>query len=279
MNKLLFFDIDGTLAYPGHRPSPATVAALHAAQRNGHKIFISTGRTESSVPEAIKEIGFDGGIYSAGGYIVIDGNVLTNRTMPDDMVQHILYELETDSFFYILECADARFKSSNTDQLVGNLDLSHASSEMQRLAQEILCGVGLHTMDDYHGQPVYKIGFFSMDADRIDTLAQKLDQVAKVVRFDNLVPDFPLISGEVSDFRINKGVALQEVSQYYHKTPADCIAFGDSMNDAEILQAAGLGIAMGNAEPHVKELADDICESCKDDGVAKALASLHLIPG
>ncbi|MDO4175469.1 MAG: HAD family hydrolase [Eubacteriales bacterium] len=279
MSKLLFFDIDGTLAYPGQQPSDATIRALRAAQRNGHKILISTGRTANAVPKHIAAIGFDGGVYSAGGYIVIDGKVLANRTMPDNMARNIVRELERDGFFYILECAEGRFKSENAEQLLHGLDLSRASSEMQRLAHEIFFSSDLYTMRDYNGEPVYKIGFFGTDTSKIHALSQNLDPDTKVVYFENLVPDFPILSGEVSDFRINKGTGLQTVCAHYRKTPDDCIAFGDSMNDAEILQAAGLGIAMGNAEPRVKELADDICGSCKEDGVAKALASMHLIAG
>ena len=54
------------------------------------------------------------------------------------------------------------------------------------------------------------------------------------------------------------------------------IAFGDSMNDAEMLLAAGIGVAMGNAEPEVKELADRVCESVDDDGVARELERMGL---
>ena len=57
MQRLIFFDIDGTLAYPGQEPSASTVAAIHAARRNGHKVFISTGRTMDSIPASIASIG------------------------------------------------------------------------------------------------------------------------------------------------------------------------------------------------------------------------------
>ena len=54
------------------------------------------------------------------------------------------------------------------------------------------------------------------------------------------------------------------------------MAFGDSMNDAEMLLAAGIGVAMGNAEQRVKDLADQVCESCDEDGVAKELERMGL---
>ena len=60
-------------------------------------------------------------------------------------------------------------------------------------------------------------------------------------------------------------------------TTADCIAFGDSMNDSEMLQTAGIGVAMGNASDAVKALADLVCDCCECDGIAKALKQLDLI--
>lgn len=58
---------------------------------------------------------------------------------------------------------------------------------------------------------------------------------------------------------------------------ADTLAWGDSMNDIEIIEAAGIGVAMGNAEKRVKEIADVICESVEEDGVAKEMKRQGLI--
>ena len=101
--------------------------------------------------------------------------------------------------------------------------------------------------------------------------------MAKVVCFIGLVPGLSWIPGEISDPGINKGRALVRICEYLGTDLGECIAFGDSMNDAEILQAAGIGIAMGNSEMCVKEIADQVCESCEEDGIAKALERMHLI--
>ena len=71
---------------------------------------------------------------------------------------------------------------------------------------------------------------------------------------------------------------MQKICSHYDMTCSECIAFGDSMNDAEILETAGLGIAMGNSEPVILEIADMVCDSCENDGVAKTLSKLQLFP-
>lgn len=277
MKKLLFFDIDGTLAYPRFNPSPATVEAIQEARANGHKVFLSTGRTLDSVPRAVREIGFDGGIFSAGGFVIYEDTVLSHHFMPDPLVQKILVLLHRKTIFFTLETAEGKFKSENGNDILSQLDMTKSSSEMQRFSEELLFDKMLRTLSDYSGQPVYKIAFFSTDRSMADQLSASLEGSAKVVRFDNLVPDFPLTAGEISDCSIHKGLALQDICKYLNKTEADCIAFGDSMNDAEILQTAGLGIAMGNAEDRVKALADMVCDSCENNGIAKALYDLNLI--
>lgn len=277
MEKLLFFDIDGTLTYPRLNPSTATVDAIRIARSNGHKVFLSTGRTLDRVPEAVMEIGFDGGIFSAGGLAIYGDIVLSHHFMPDLLVQKSLILLRRETIFYKLETPEGNFKSENGRDILSWVNMTGASSEMQRISEELLFDTKLRPLSQYRGQPVYKISFFSTDPAMPDHLSEALEDSAKVVRFDNLIPDFPLTSGEISDFSVSKGLALQDICRYLGKTEADCIAFGDSMNDAEILQTAGLGIAMGNAEARLKELADMVCDSCENDGLAKALHDLNLI--
>lgn len=276
--KLIFFDIDGTLAMPGYSPSKAVTEAIRAARKAGHKVFISTGRVKQDVPEAIHSIGFDGGIYSAGGYIEADGNVLFHQVMQPEMIHRIAAALCCEGMCYCLESPEGNFKGRNQTSSLLHTDLSNAASELRRFVLQNFLGEGGKTADHYTDEPVYKITFLSPDSDSIDRLQEQIGHLAKIVRFDNLSGDFPFICGEISDFSINKGAALQKICSHYDMTCSECIAFGDSMNDAEILETAGLGIAMGNSEPVILEIADMVCDSCENDGVAKALAKLQLFP-
>lgn len=277
MEKLIFFDVDGTLAIPRENPSPATVDAIRKARANGNKVFISTGRTEEFVPAAVREIGFDGGIYSAGGRVSVGGKEILNRTMPTDMVRKIMDAMAGEDMFFTLEASNGSYKNIVDSEMLKRIDLASGSSELQRMVLQSWSGPNAKTVAEYQGEAVYKVSFFCASEEQFERLARKLEQVGKMVRFDNLAPNFPLIGGEISDWNINKGLALEEICQYFGTGPEECIAFGDSMNDAEILRTAGLGIAMGNSEEQVKRLADRICESCEEDGVAKELARLGII--
>lgn len=85
-----------------------------------------------------------------------------------------------------------------------------------------------------------------------------------------------IYAGEINDWNINKGKAISRVCEYLQEDIKNTIAFGDSLNDLEMIVAAGIGIAMGNAEAALKEKADLICESVMEDGVARELKRLEL---
>ena len=277
MGKLIFLDIDGTILPLKQRPSRVTVEAIWAARSNGHKVFLSTGRVETGVAEHVRAIGFDGGIYSAGGRAVVNGTEILNRPMPTELVQRITGIMEGGKFAYMLESADGIYIVR--DGTLSGVDMEEfdASNEFYRVLEERRHDQKQDWAAALGKHPVYKIDFMTETKAEAEWLSEQLGTAAKVVRFDTLASDMPLTFGEVSDWGINKGMALECVCRYLGAEPADCIAFGDSMNDAEILQAAGIGVAMANSEAGVMELADQVCESCEENGVAKTLARMGLI--
>lgn len=253
---------------PDTMPSRRTVEAIRTARTNGHKVFLSTGRLEAYIDEAVQKIGFDGGIYSAGGRAVVDGTVILDRPMSMDLVQRIINALLKENMPYMVESSQGVYTADGRIQ-----------RNIEELKEAYIGGFILpkERTQSYNGVSVYKILFQAANIAQTSMLIEKLSKTAKVVLFPNLMPDLPIILGEISSQHIHKGAALQSICQYLNADLSDCIAFGDSMNDAEILQAAGLGVAMGNADAHVKELADQVCESCEDDGIAKMLARIGLI--
>src|SRR5699024_9067456 len=84
-------------------------------------------------------------------------------------------------------------------------------------------------------------------------------------------------NGEIIQKGIHKGTAIQLICQHYHASLQDTIAFGDSMNDSEMIQCAGIGIAMENACEELKTIADTICESVQNDGIFHELKRMELI--
>lgn len=269
MGKLIFLDVDGTILQTGKIPSRATVEAVRAARAKGHKVFLSTGRREADVPEPVRSIGFDGGIYSAGGRVIVLGKEIFNRPMPEALLQQATGILREWNLYFILESAGGVYVGTKGQAVSGTL-----GQMVRRLQAE------LHIVDQKQRpaqDPVYKIIFLAESNAQVEQVVRRLGATATVVYSGSLFPDIPSFTGEISNININKSTALTCICQHLGADRKDCIAFGDSMNDIEILQAAGVGVAMGNADSGVKEIADQICESCEEDGVAKALLRMSLI--
>ena len=277
MGKLIFLDVDGTIAGPGEPPRPSTVEAIHAARSGGHKVFLCTGRLEADVAENVRAIGFDGGIYSAGGRAVVDGKEILNRPIPKEFAWKIMDALQAEGLFFMVESAAGTYGSIDGEIRDHGSDLIYTIREthpFQTEQERVLAAGHLAANRRF---PAYKILVLVESSDQAQRLREELGSAVKIVLFDKVSPDMPWIPGEISDASVNKGTAFRFVCDYLNAAPEDTIAFGDSMNDAEILQAAGTGVAMGNAEAGVKEIADQVCERWDQDGIAKELTRLRLI--
>ena len=84
---------------------------------------------------------------------------------------------------------------------------------------------------------------------------------------------------DIVEKQASKAEGLKRLCDYYGVSMADTVAFGDSMNDYEIIQQAGIGVAMGNAIEQLKEAADYVTTAVGENGIWNACCSLKLIDG
>ena len=128
MGKYLFYDIDGTLVGKSKVITEKTKWAIKEAQRNGHKAFLCTGR--APIVDEILDIGFDGVICSAGGFVIINGeyifeNLINQYLLSEVMTlfinNHILFTLETKDALYetagVLNFFTQKHQKENQDNL------------------------------------------------------------------------------------------------------------------------------------------------------------------
>lgn len=107
---------------------------------------------------------------------------------------------------------------------------------------------------EYNGELVYKVSLMAHTAEQRARLAEW----GKLVWFEDLLPGSPVVAGEISDKAVSKATAMRGICKFISSAIDDCIAFGDSMNDAEIMQVAAIGVAMGNSSDQLKHLADRV---------------------
>jgi Cof subfamily protein (haloacid dehalogenase superfamily) len=273
MSKLLFFDIDGTLCMPGDAPSKRTASAIRNAREKGNLCFLSTGRNITSIPEAVNEIGFDGYITNAGATAAIGDKLLLSIPIPEDLLHHTLQVFQENDAVCVLQTNEGNYcEYAQIGRIWENCPAQ--IEEYVEFTKRILGVKDVSELGDY--DPVYKICFYTPSEEGYLNLRSKLSEWYSFTMFDNLFDDFVLISGEINQHCVDKGKALKTFCDYFHKDVRESIAFGDSTNDLQMLRAAGMGVAMDNAQPEVKQYADRICPHCKQDGVAQILEEMGL---
>lgn len=279
MGKYLFFDIDGTLMGASKQVTEKTIAGIRQARKNGHKAFICTGRAPVSIMRSIREIGFDGTISSAGGFVNIDGkyifeNFINQYVLSQVMLlftnAKILFSLETKDALYQTPGVRDFFDKKNSKIMENNLELARFLEE--RKNEEVRLPISEF---DILKHKVTKMCFISEDKLAFYDCVKYLNEFFNIVIFSKESDDF--INGEIILKNCTKGDAIERAVAYLGGKMEDTIAFGDSMNDFQMISVAGYGVVSILAPEKLKAIADDTFDDPDDDGIYKAMKRLELI--
>ena len=273
--KVIFLDIDGTLTEPGGNEPPASaVQAVRQARKQGHYVFLCTGRNYDMLAPLLK-YGFDGVIASSGGYIICGNKVIYDCPMTEEQKCRVMAALKENGIFRTIECLDGSYTDEGFKQFLKEHDAQGVNSEMLRWREQIEKSLNIQPMQAYKGQPVYKIVIMSPSRQQLIQSQMDLSR-----EFDFCIQDGNangFINGEVVNKKFDKGKGVERVCSYLGISLSDTIAFGDSMNDLEMLQTAGFSICMQNGSEKLKKIADDICPPVSEDGIYTAFVKYQLI--
>lgn len=219
--------------------------------------------------------GFDGVIASSGGYIQCQNEVIYDCPMTEEQKNTAMDILQKNGVFRTVECMDGSY----TDEEFKEFLRAHASegdnSELLRWREQIEKSLNILPMSEYKGQPVYKIVIMSPSMEQL-----RKPQEILAADFDFCIQDQNkggFVNGEIVNRQFHKGKAVEKVCEYLHIPVGNSVAIGDSMNDKEMLETAGLSICMENGSEKLKKLVDDICPSVQKDGIREAFLKYHLM--
>lgn len=269
--RIVLLDVDGTLIDHTQHLAPSVVTAVRGARAAGHLVYVCTGRSRAEIPDFVTDIGFDGVISAGGGFIERGDELIAAHTIPEPVVRDLVGFFDRNDIEYTLQAYESAYPSEG---LLPRLLPLFAEMEMG-----LSPGDRLVEMMTYLGPPptagIAKATFFGTDPRTFATVRDGLGDRFHVIT--GTIPYLGEAGGEVSLDGIHKGAALVELVTALGLDLADSIAIGDSTNDLEMLEVAGIGIAMGNADAAVKAVADEITAAVDHDGVAKAFARHGLV--
>jgi Cof subfamily protein (haloacid dehalogenase superfamily) len=256
--KLVAIDLDGTLLNDTKQVSDQTANALRCLPQRGVKMVIASARPPRSVRQFHSMLHLDTlSIHYNGALIWDEPNkqVIDHTPMDGALVLEIINGARTIYPELLVSCEvldrwyTDRFEQSYT-------------TETGRLFRPDV----IAPLESFCNQPITKLmllGHPDIIADLADALPPLLTE-ATCVRCD---PELL----QIMDRRANKATALKKVADYYSVPLDSVMAIGDAANDVEMLQAAGIAVAVDNAHPSVKQVAHWIAPSNNDHGVHAAL--------
>ncbi len=269
--KILAFDMDGTLLDEKGALSAASEASLRRAMERGYHIVIATGRGYSAFPEAVLRMeGIRFMISSNGAHIVdqqtretIYSNLLTRDAVEAAMPWIADPDLMREVFFHHQVYADR-----------------HCMEDLPRYG--VISEKSQHYVRTTRKPVEDAVALIREYADQLENINLLFSEQEKRIRYlEELsrIQGLTVVSSmpyniEIGGATTSKATALKTLAEMLGLSHDNIMSFGDSSNDAQMLAAAQIAVAMGNAVDELKEVADVITLSNAEDGVAYALERL-----
>ena len=269
---LVGLDLDGTLLNSDKRISPKTYQALEQAASQGVHLVPITGRPHDGIPQFVRELPFVEYFISCNGAAIRrrNGDFIRAATIPHETTLRIAQVLaETRAPYEVMLLGRGYGENWVYEAMMA---VSPDNQFLKKYIQEtrfIVPDLAAH------------IAQKRMEAEEFFIMAEHAAGLEAVAENLRTIPGIHVVFPaahmlEITREGVDKGEAMLHLAESLGVPQEATMALGDSGNDLKMLQAAGLPVAMGNAEEQVKELSDFVTDSNDDDGVAKALETFVL---
>lgn len=258
--KIIFFDIDETLWQKDLRRIPdSTQVALKKLRERGIITAIATGRTIAVLPEPIgrlvRDCGMEMLVSINGQYVEYQGKNLVSFPIEPSKMAALKAACQAHSVAYAF---------------VSRTGVWASAAEARLLAATAALNVPFEIDPDYDkNHEVYQmLAFYPAEMDTV--MAPMIPEGLRPIRWHENGVDF-------LDAHGSKARGIQAALAALGLEMGDAMAFGDELNDLEMIQAVGFGVAMGNAVQSLKDVADYVAPKIDEDGIYQALKSLKII--
>jgi Cof subfamily protein (haloacid dehalogenase superfamily) len=276
MGSIVFIDVDGTLVtYENVLPESA-VSAIRKARANGHRVYITTGRSRAEVYQNIWDIGLDGMIGGNGSYVEDHGQVILHQLITRDQCRRIVDWLHERGLEFYLESNNGLFASENFET-AGLTAIREYSKRKGRASSTLTIREAFPDM--IFGGELYR--------DDLNKVSYLLNTYQDFLDTRDHFPDLEnntwggagetALFGDLGVKNITKAHALQVLLDHLGASVQDTIALGDAKIDIPMLQLCRWGVAMENAGEETKAAADYITDDVENDGLWKAFEHFGLI--
>ncbi len=256
MTNIIFFDVDGTLYNSEKKIPDSAKQAIEAARSNGYEIAIATGRAPFMIQSILEELNIDTYVTFNGQYVVYKGEVIYTDSVPKEYLAKII-EFGQERNHPVVFLDDKEMIAS----IDGHDFIEHSLNTLKYPYP--YCNPLFYEDND-----VYQTLIFMEETEE-----QQYKDTFSEVQFIRWHP----YSCDILPKDGSKARGIKTLLNKLNIPIENTFAFGDGLNDIEMLREAGTSVAMGNGVPQAKEVADMITDDVDNDGVAKAMKMLKII--
>lgn len=259
MYKIVFFDIDGTLLPSSQGIPDSAKQSVLELQKKGIQTVIATGRPIADTVAIAKELQIDSYITFNGSHAVHKGEEIFRQHWDQKTIDSLfsISQQQNHDILFMKEKENIMHNRKQCDikSIVKDLELSYKESKNDVPPEEVM-GAFLVAKNKEEVSRYQDIPEISLDAS-----SSAVNHAAY----------------NILSHRINKGTAIWEYLSHFNLSPNDAVAFGDGMNDKEMLSFVGMGIAMGNASPILHAYAKMVTTKDVEDGIWNGLKEIGLL--
>ena len=288
MYKLAAIDLDGTMLNQYGVVTEKTKEAIQKAQQNGIEVIIASGRPIDSIKTIAKEIKSEKYFISGNGAIIYDianDEIIYENTLKKTKVLEIVKICEENSIYYNIYTE----KEIIAKSLQCNVLYYHKENAFKTEDEKTHINL-MENIYDYiasKDEKIVKITICDNNQTVFNSIMRKLKEISeieilevshmsrKMIRQGTEEIPIEYFYTEISAKNVDKWNAIEVLKEKMNINTEEIIARGDNLNDKKMIENAGLGIAMGQSHPAVKEVANHVTLTNLEDGVAEMLYLLE----
>jgi Cof subfamily protein (haloacid dehalogenase superfamily) len=258
--KILFLDIDGTILRPDDTIEDSTKLAINDLKQKGIEVFLATGRPLHEIAHLAEELNIQSFIGYNGAYAIHKGQDIFKAPMNSSTVENFLEIAKNNEHKLVMYTHEKNIFTELESSIVKEFIQAFHMKKNEQFSQD--------DIDKILGITLFNL---SENEPALYEKAEPSIHLAQV-NVEGLRHCYDVIREQV-----NKGIAVQHVLEHLNISRSASIAFGDGMNDKEMLSYVGEGFAMGNGHPDLFQYAKHKTTKVTDSGIYNGLKSLGLV--
>lgn len=285
MYKLIAIDLDGTLLNSYGEVSLKNKEMIKKAVARNIEVVLASGRPVDSVRNLANELGANHYMICGNGAMLYDltqESIIYENFLDINKVLQIMDICEKNSIYYNIYKEDRVLTKSLNYNVMFYQQENANREDSKKTNIEIVENMYEYIHNNTDNQYL-KITICEEDKIIFNSIMRKIKEIKdievldvshmskKIIRDGTDEVELKYYYTEISSKNVDKWFALEKLAEKLNITSQEIMAIGDNVNDKMMMEKAGLGVAMGNSAPYIKEFANDITEDNNHDGVGVAI--------